>query len=820
MGAVRFRYAVGLRQSWRSWLALAILSGLAAGLALVAITDARRSWTALPRALAQAHAADAQVSGDATQLSVEGAAAYASDVAALPGVVAATRVAGVQLARVQPDGSIDPALLTGHALGFVHTIEKGTELNRGRIIDGRPARKDRPEEVVINQPAADASGWRVGDRITDVRLYPLSDLDENLEPDPAKGTPVPIEVVGVVRTIDDNVAGAGAIPRVFLSPAFEDRYPESYFYVIEQVTLEGGAAALPAFRGQVERVAAVHGAQVQITATSEGLTAVRDGLRPQVVAIWLLGLVMAAVVVLLSGQAIGRQVQAQQPDLPELRALGMTPRQRRLLGLAHGLTVAAGTALVAVLVAYGLSSFTPFGSARVDEWARGLRLDTSALAIGAVLLTVALAATSAVSAARVSHRAEVVPGAGAPAGGDHPARVVEALAGAGASPAFVVGMRMALQPGRGRTAAPVRSVMTSIAISVVLVVATIGFAADLNRLVTTPRLYGLTWDAAVGSMFGRIPAEATGEVAQMPDVGAVSGLALGSFEIDGTTVPSWGVDLIDGTVFPTVEQGRLPQSASEVVLGRRTMSRLGTAVGRQLDIATAVGARSMTVVGVATFPRLGLEHYRETSLGTGAATVASVMGPGDGAGPYNYVLVRFDAGVDRARAITQLRARVAELGCPEQECVLTDLRPAVLGSYARLRAIWLPALLALGVLLTLTLAHGLVTSVRARREELAILSALGLSRAQTKRVIVWEALTLAWVALVIGIPLGIAGANLAWLAFARSLGISPGIAVPGAALAVLVIAVLAAAGLIGLACSVEATHRSRRGALAAAPLLR
>ena len=105
-------------------------------------------------------------------------------------------------------------------------------------------------------------------------------------------------------------------------------------------------------------------------------------------------------------------------------------------------------------------------------------------------------------------------------------------------------------------------------------------------------------------------------------------------------------------------------------------------------------------------------------------------------------------------------------------------------------------------------------------QDLAILSALGLSRAQTRRVIVWEALTLAWVALIIGIPLGIAGANLAWLAFARSLGISPGIAVPGMALAVLVIGVLAAAGLIGLACSVEATRRPRRGGLCAAPLLR
>ena len=82
---------------------------------------------------------------------------------------------------------------------------------------------------------------------------------------------------------------------------------------------------------------------------------------------------------------------------------------------------------------------------------------------------------------------------------------MELAAGAGAPPAFVVGMRMALQPGRGHTAAPVRSVMTSIALAVALVVATAGFAVDLQRLVSTPPLYGVGWDAAVGTTFGRIP---------------------------------------------------------------------------------------------------------------------------------------------------------------------------------------------------------------------------------------------------------------------------------------------------------------------------
>ena len=73
----------------------------------------------------------------------------------------------------------------------------------------------------------------------------------------------------------------------------------------------------------------------------------------------------------------------------------------------------------------------------------------------------------------------------------------------------------------------------------------------------------------------------------------------------------------------------------------------------------------------------------------------------------------------------------------------------------------------------------------------------------------WEAVTLSACALLVGIPIGIAGASLAWLVFTRSLGISPGSAVPAAALVVLVGAVVVLAALIGAMCSIEAT-RTRR----------
>ena len=479
-------------------------------------------------------------------------------------------------------------------------------------------------------------------------------------------------------------------------------------------------------------------------------------------------------------------------------------------------------AVVAVVLAAPLSAFTPVGSARAYEWDRGVRLDAAALAVGALVVVVLLTGAAVLAAGRVARRAEVVPGLGPVTdSGDRPSRTVELAAGAGASPAFVVGMRMALQPGRGRTAAPVRSVMLSIGMAVALVVATAAFASNLNRLVSRPSSYGMSWDATVGTSFGRIPDEAVSLLAEEPYVAAASGVALGAVQVHGRRVPAWGIDLHTGTVFPTLERGRLPQSDAEMALGRSTSARLGLGLGDAADVQSADGLHHMTVVGIVAFPELGLDRFAETALGTGIATVASVMGPGDGVGKYNYALLRFGDGRDPQGTAERLRADVAEAGCSDPSCVLTDLRPRALNAYARLRGIWGPALVVLAALLTMTLAHGLVTSVRARRQDLAILGALGLSRLQTRRVVTWEAVTLAGCSLLVGIPLGLAGASVAWLAFARSLGVRVDAAPPGLALSALVAGVLLLAALIGAICSSEAVRARRtRGGLVPALELR
>jgi ABC-type lipoprotein release transport system permease subunit len=77
-----------------------------------------------------------------------------------------------------------------------------------------------------------------------------------------------------------------------------------------------------------------------------------------------------------------------------------------------------------------------------------------------------------------------------------------------------------------------------------------------------------------------------------------------------------------------------------------------------------------------------------------------------------------------------------------------------------------------------TLAHTLVTSIRRRRRDLAILKTLGFVKGQVSAAVAWQATTLVAVALLVGLPLGVAAGRRGWRLFADQLGIIAEPAVP------------------------------------------
>ena len=98
-----------------------------------------------------------------------------------------------------------------------------------------------------------------------------------------------------------------------------------------------------------------------------------------------------------------------------------------------------------------------------------------------------------------------------------------------------------------------------------------------------------------------------------------------------------------------------------------------------------------------------------------------------------------------------------------------------------------------------TLAHMLASSTRRRRRDLAILKTLGFTRRQVRHTVAWQATTVVAIALLIGLPAGIAGGRWAWRVFAAQLGVLPEPAIPLTTIVIAIPAALVVANLIAAA---------------------
>ena len=82
------------------------------------------------------------------------------------------------------------------------------------------------------------------------------------------------------------------------------------------------------------------------------------------------------------------------------------------------------------------------------------------------------------------------------------------------------------------------------------------------------------------------------------------------------------------------------------------------------------------------------------------------------------------------------------------------------------------------LLAMVAIAHTLVTSVRRRAHDLAVLETIGFVHRQVRSTIVWQASTLAAIGLVLGIPIGIVVGRLLWSFTATSLGVDTSVDLP------------------------------------------
>ena len=405
---------------------------------------------------------------------------------------------------------------------------------------------------------------------------------------------------------------------------------------------------------------------------------------------------------------------------------------------------------------------------------------------------------------RNAARAAGPPGTADPAGPAEASRLGAALGRLGSVPGSI-GVRMAFEPGHGRTAVPVRSALAGTIVAVTSVVAALVFGASLIHLVSTPRLYGQRWQQELDLGFGGVPGPLlSGILARQPGLASYAIGNYGDITVQGAIVPAIGVSPLRGRNFLSLLAGRPPARPDEIALGAQTLRTLHRRIGQRIAVQVNGVTRPMRITGTAVFAAFSRGSFESTDLGSGAALSAPVLSqPERETGCprprtcYSFALLRYRPGTDLRAAAAQLIRLSTRAGCPPGSCVVVnDQRPDDIRNFSRVRDTPLMLGGVLALLAVGTLAHVLVTAVRRRRRDLAMLKTLGLVRRQVLSVVEWQALSLAGVALLIGVPLGLLAGRWAWALFASSAGLAPAASIPVALVLLIIPVTVALAALI------------------------
>jgi hypothetical protein len=800
MGSVRLVLRADLRGRWRPLLGLALLLGLIGGVVLTAATGARRTDTAYPRLLRWASASQVDIIPART-----GQTGFYAALRRLP-----------QVAAMSVEGLYQMALPVRHGLPTapVETLSStdglmGTSVDRVKIVAGHPFRRGPGGQAMVDRRLALQEHLRPGSIL---RLLAVPNDPSTGIPDLRHAVPLSFRVSAVV-VFDTQIVPATktyGLPTALLSPPFTStRMARSTSYGDQAAVRLAPGASLAAFQATASRLAAQYPGtgKLNIVDLSDGVTATQNAIHPVAVALAAFAALTGLIALAVIGQLLSRQLTLDAAEFPILRSLGMT--RARLAGLSlvrMSLPTVTG-GLLSVVIAIAASPLMPIGPARLAEPSPGMTVNLAFLGAGFALIALLPLVVAAPSAWRAAARAGGPSGVAEPAAAARPSRVGPALGVAG-SVTGGVGVRMAFEPGHGRTAVPVRSAVASITIAVAAVTASAIFGASLVGLVSAPARYGQNWAGQLDFGFGAAPPGLASQI--MKTQRAVTGYAAGDYgqvTMDGRTIAAVGIDPLRGHGYLTMLTGTAPTGPGEIAFGEQTLRALHRQVGDTVRILINGRARLMRISGEAVFASFSRGGFAATGLGTGAATSASVLsvpfsptGCVHGDTCYNFVLMRMRPGTDTRRVAQRLQAAAIRSGCPIGSCaVSTDQRPSDIRNDTGVR----DTPLILGAVLALlgigTLAHVLLTSVRRHRRNLAVLKTLGLRRRQVLGVVLWQADALAAVALALGLPLGILAGRWSWALFARSLGVAATPAIPAplilAAIPVtLLLAILIAAG--------------------------
>ena len=749
-----FRLYSTLRRRWASTSFVTLIVAVVGAIVIALASGAQRTGSAPDRYSAQAEAGlDALVVQD-----TQGGPPLTAEVAALPGVESAASASFVfggflESTAEQADGSY---------------VFAGSPRPLGLdLVEGRLANPSSEHEFVATRTFVDLHGAAIGDSF-ELFTYTLQQVrSDGFTGDDPQGPRVTMTLVGILdgpSQLEESAANA------LVSPALLNDPQVAIALTLIAVDLAPGID-IGMLRAELDTLPDHDGFSVEPgVLISEN---VRRAVKVQAQGLWLLAAAAAVASIATLGQLIARQVRPAQSERERLAAIGFTDRQMlaesagfALLPIALGVLLAMGLALIP-------SGAFPSGFARAIEPNPGIFVDWKVLLGGGALFIVALSLWTMASLTIAQSRTRSKP----------PSPAVDAIATRIASATCANGTRFALTSGdRGRGS--VGGAIAGVSLAIASVVAAITFGVSLDRLVTQPFRYGGNYDFAIGDNGAdTLPDGLVERLNANPDVESLTVFAGSKARAGDATVMVLGMDVVRGGGTPYVVDGRLPVGEDEIALGQVTADQVGAHIGEQLALAGSTDNAEFRVTGLVVMPGFG----ESDGIGEGALVTT------DG-------LARLDVLAQPQQASAQLSIPVTEFVASVPELAdlppFTRFVPPAILNVQRIRAI--PFVLAgvLAALALLTAANVLLISIRSRKRDRAILSALGADRGWILRTTHWQATVFALLPVALGVPIGIMTGRLVFSAFASNMGAVSSAAVPLAIVGVGGTMVLLVANLI------------------------
>jgi ABC-type lipoprotein release transport system permease subunit len=760
-----------LRIRWRTSAVLVLLVGVSTAVALTALAGARRTDTAFDRFLAASSAATHRVQYT-TEDDID------DDV----------------LQRLANDERVESAVPISFTVAFSEASEYDIgvfhssdprflrDIDRPRLIEGRLPHAEAADEVVLSEFLSESVGAGIGDRI-ELVTFSQEQLDEEDFGEEPAGPLLDLEVVGIGRTPDDLADEENAI--AYAGPGYYEHTtgkagafgPSLELRVRDGADVESVVA--DALAG-VETTEAVEIEGVDIRSDRVG-----DATRVLVIGLRLFAACAGLAALVACGQAIGRRLAGLADDQAALQAMGFTNGQRFTGALLAAVPVVALGSVLGVALAIAASPLMPIGVARRAEPSPGIDIDLVTLGLGAALGALVLIAVATSSAWRAT-----ITQPGARSRMTETARLrrstgAATAARAGWSPAAVLGIIFALEPGRGRSAVPVRPALVGAVVGMAGVAAALTFGSSLDRLVTTPAAYGWNWSISPDLFEGD---EAT--LAALPELRDVGLIQFRQTSIEGQLIDGLAVVPVKGDPSLTVIEGHMPTNPGEVALGPKTLDRLDKRIGDRVSVQTAgAGDLEVTVVGEVLFP-----VFDQNPFNDGMAFHRDLAGDVELSDGFGAAIVGFADGIDEAEGVAAVRAVLPDslsiYAYPTQPGDVANLAQVTAMPFALAAFLVIVALAAVG--------HALITSVRRRRHDIGIVRSVGFLRREVLASVAVQSSTIVLVGILVGVPLGVAIGRTAWGLVASELGVRSAPTVPLIALVLIVPAALLVANGIAM----------------------